>query len=160
MLTGEAMTPAALEQQLKEEASKLVSATKTVTWKVENQLTTNESLLMLPDVVLEVSDNVLTKLCRLLAEQVAIYLTATANGLTIKVDNDGPPLTPGEQAKAKCSYFLYDRVAQHLGVGMYICTQLAAAHRGVFTMLYVPDTQGVCTMLEFGFLTPLSSSTD
>ena len=159
-LTGEAMTPATLEQQLKEEASKLVPAIKTVTWKVENQMTTNESLAIAPDVVLEVFDNQLTNACRFAAEQVAIHLTATANGLTIKVDNDGPPLTPGEQAKAKLPYFSSDRQAQHLGVGMYICTQLCAAHRGHFTIANQPDTQGVSTIAEFGYLTPASSSTD
>jgi two-component system, OmpR family, lantibiotic biosynthesis sensor histidine kinase NisK/SpaK len=49
-------------------------------------------------------------------------------------------------------YFSNDKAAHHLGVGMYICNQLCAAHRGYFKIQNREHAAGVCTTAFFGYL--------
>lgn len=150
-LNHHAITEAQVEQQLRSEVDKLPTA-KTIDWQVDSTRSTDNKLSVSPDAILEVFDNQINNALRFAKTKVGIHLTFNDQQITLQVCNDGQPLTATEQRKVKLPYFSNDKAAHHLGVGMYICNQLCAAHRGHFKIQNREHAAGVCTTAFFGYL--------
>lgn len=149
-LNHHAITEAQVEQQLRSEVDKLPTA-KTIDWQVDSTRSTDNKLSVSPDAILEVFDNQINNALRFAKAKVGIHLTFNDQQITLQVCNDGQPLTATEQRKVKLPYFSNDKAAHHLGVGMYICNQLCAAHRGYFKIQNREHAAGVCTTAVFGY---------
>ena len=149
-LNHHAITEAQVEQQLRSEVDKLPTA-KTIDWQVDSTRSTDNKLSVSPDAILEVFDNQINNALRFAKAKVGIHLTFNDQQITLQVCNDGQPLTATEQRKVKLPYFSNDKAAHHLGVGMYICNQLCAAHRGYFKIQNREHAAGVCSTAVFGY---------
>lgn len=143
------ISPSQLTHQLKGEAQKL-AGTIPFTWHEELPAAPDHPLAVAPAAILEVFDNQLTNAFRFARTTVGITVTVGKKTVEIAVCNDGPLLTPAEQANAQLPFFSSGKAADHLGVGMYIRKTLCTAHHGSFSV--ANTAQGVTATARFAYL--------
>ncbi|KRM04258.1 Signal transduction histidine kinase [Lentilactobacillus farraginis DSM 18382 = JCM 14108] len=139
-----------LTKTLHREAEQL-KTDKTIQWQTTIS-DANQTVSISKSAMLEIFDNQLTNAFRFAKKAVTINLIIEKNSLTIKVCNDGRPLQPAELKNAMLPHFSGNKSGNHLGIGLYICSQLCKQHHGHFTIKNQSPNVGVCTIAKLAYL--------
>ncbi len=94
---------------------------------------------------LQIYDNLLSNALRYAKGCVYISLEQRENCLCLSVANDGPDFTEEQLRLATQPYYTGQDDGSHLGLGLYICQQLALAQGGFLSLDNSP--QGACVTL-------------